>query len=363
MVNSEKTQEAPQNDKNKDDIMSSESCSSSNNYDVAMIISDSSRHKSEMNAKVLQNHRFPYETINLPPMKSVANINTNPPSLKDRSTSELTIIVFGGFCLAINAGFINGITYSAVHAEPVSHLSGSSTQFGLAVAVGDHLQITVNAMLIFSFTFGASISGYFIPASSFKLTRGYGPLFLIGSAILLIACILQASMPDSYLYFYFAAAACGLQNAMTTKYSGSIIRTTHVTGTFTDIGIIIGRYLRGKSEDLWKLKILIPLAVGFITGGILAGALYPSMKQFSLVLSAFVFMAIGVVYVLYITRFTHSIWKSLLAPSEELEKIIDKSSEGVQLDTLKLNDEFSPDKEDQNNVPNPLHTTSIVDAS
>jgi uncharacterized membrane protein YoaK (UPF0700 family) len=214
-------------------------------------------------------------------------------------------------------------------------------------------------MLIFSFTFGASISGFVIPASSFRLTRGYGPLFLIGSVILLIACILQASMPDSYFYFYFAAAACGLQNAMTTKYSGSIIRTTHVTGTFTDIGIIIGRYFRGKSEDLWKLKILTPLAVGFIMGGILAGALYPSMKQYTLILSAIFFMAIGVVYVLYITRFTHSMWKALLASSEELEKIIDKSSEGLKLVTSKLKDTFIRNKENEN-VQNPLHMISAV---
>ena len=82
--------------------------------------------------------------------------------------------------------------------------------------------------------------------------------------------------------------ACGLQNAMATAYSGrlnhfialfyvfllflffiitipymnSVIRTTHVTGTFTDIGIILGRRVKGNSVDLWKLKILIPLAFG-----------------------------------------------------------------------------------------------------
>ena len=113
-------------------------------------------------------------------------------------------------------------------------------------------------------------------------------------------------MPESYHYLYICAMVCGLQNAITTKYrcniqnfiydsylisvqstipsnrlwslyneySGSVIRTTHVTGTFTDIGIIFGRLLRGKTEDMWKLKILFPLAFGFILGAVLSGVFF-----------------------------------------------------------------------------------------
>ena len=44
------------------------------------------------------------------------------------------------------------------------------------------------------------------------------------------------------------AGACGLQNAMCTSHFGAIVRTTHVTGTVTDIGSTLGRismiYLR-----------------------------------------------------------------------------------------------------------------------
>jgi uncharacterized membrane protein YoaK (UPF0700 family) len=44
---------------------------------------------------------------------------------------------------------------------------------------------------------------------------------------------------------FWASAACGLQNAMVSTYSGAIIRTTHITGTVTDLGAMIGQYLRG----------------------------------------------------------------------------------------------------------------------
>lgn len=35
----------------------------------------------------------------------------------------------------------------------------------------------------------------------------------------------------------------GLQNAMMSTYSGAVIRTTHVSGMFTDLGIFLGHFL------------------------------------------------------------------------------------------------------------------------
>jgi hypothetical protein len=37
----------------------------------------------------------------------------------------------------------------------------------------------------------------------------------------------------------------GLQNSLTTKYSGNTIRTTHLTGATTDLGIALGHLIRG----------------------------------------------------------------------------------------------------------------------
>ncbi len=42
--------------------------------------------------------------------------------------------------------------------------------------------------------------------------------------------------------------AMGLQNALFTNFSGAVVRTTDVTGLMTDIGLIIGHYVRGKEE-------------------------------------------------------------------------------------------------------------------
>jgi uncharacterized membrane protein YoaK (UPF0700 family) len=43
--------------------------------------------------------------------------------------------------------------------------------------------------------------------------------------------------------------ACGLQNAMATGYSGAVIRTTHVTGIVTALGIAVGLAARRERVD------------------------------------------------------------------------------------------------------------------
>ncbi len=103
----------------------------------------------------------------------------NPISLKEMKHMELAVIVMGGYLLTINAGFINGITYSSLYHIPASHLSGTSPKFGLSIANDDILSAETLVYIIMWFVFGSSISGFIIPGNSFKLTRGYGPLFFI----------------------------------------------------------------------------------------------------------------------------------------------------------------------------------------
>jgi uncharacterized membrane protein YoaK (UPF0700 family) len=65
----------------------------------------------------------------------------------------------------------------------------------------------------------------------------YG-MVLIGNCLLLsLTVILQSH----HIARFVAASACGLQNGMATSYSSAVIRTTHVTGIATDIGLLMGR--------------------------------------------------------------------------------------------------------------------------
>jgi uncharacterized membrane protein YoaK (UPF0700 family) len=54
----------------------------------------------------------------------------------------------------------------------------------------------------------------------------------------------------------WASLACGLQNALTTHFSSAVVRTTHVTGLLTDVGIILGRWIiRGDTSLVWRLWV------------------------------------------------------------------------------------------------------------
>lgn len=243
------------------------------------------------------------------------SFSVNKTPLKDRHPLEFTVICSVGFILAANAGFINGIALSEVSHLPVSHLSGTSSKLGLAVSSGHKADAVVNFGLIGCFVVGSTISGFIVPDSSFHITMGYGPLFIIGAGLLILACTVQAmQQPGEKGHLYLAAMACGLQNAMTTKYSGSIIRTTHVTGSFTDIGIVIGRILRGQYDEVWKLQILIPLCLGFIIGGMIAQVVYPRMPNYCLALSASLYIFLWGAHSLFVYQYSHSLWTSSILP-------------------------------------------------
>ena len=60
------------------------------------------------------------------------------------------------------------------------------------------------------------------------------------------------------------AAACGLQNAMCTSHFGGIVRTSHVTGTVTDLGSILGRISMIYLRKSWGQRQLNEIEAGVL---------------------------------------------------------------------------------------------------
>jgi uncharacterized membrane protein YoaK (UPF0700 family) len=179
-------------------------------------------------------------------------------------------VEIGGFVLAGNAGSVNAIALLGFNHQGVSHLTGSSTLLGVELAQGHLPEVLHLAAIVLSFVVGAAASGFAIGNESLKLGRRYS-LALFSEALLLLLAtyFLDAG---SNLGHYLASAACGLQNAMASTYSGAVIRTTHVTGLFTDLGITIGLWLRGQVADRRRVMLYLILIGGFVLGGAL-GAL------------------------------------------------------------------------------------------
>ncbi len=185
-------------------------------------------------------------------------------------------IEYGALLLALVAGCINAIGLLGFEHQSVSHLSGTATQLG-AHLVGHSAGSSWHlAGILFAFFLGAALSGYLLHGSTLKLGRHYDTA-LLAESVLIFAAYITLSRGD-YVGHYAASAACGIQNALATTYSGAIIRTTHLTGIFTDLGIMLGAVLRRDAFDRRKAVLYLLIISGFIGGGSLGAWLFSKLR-------------------------------------------------------------------------------------
>ena len=207
----------------------------------------------------------------------------------------------GAFLLAFLAGSVNAVGLLGFSHQSVSHLTGTSSLLGLALAdvdlsVARHLLLT-----LLSFLAGAALSGILITSTALKLGRHYGFSLLIEAALLVMAML--SLQQGSDLGIYLASMACGLQNAMVTTYSGSIIRTTHLSGIFTDLGIMLGNRLRGIPLNGRRLLLFVLLIGGFICGGVVGTWLFRLLHFTALMAPATLAISLACVYWAYSRRY------------------------------------------------------------
>jgi uncharacterized membrane protein YoaK (UPF0700 family) len=170
----------------------------------------------------------------------------------------------------------------------------SITVLSTDIVAGD-LRLILHAFLvIFAFFAGCVVSGWVIRQSTLKLGRRYGFILMLEGVLLVAAVhyLQQAAIAGDCL----AAMACGLQNALATSYSGAVIRTTHMTGIVTDLGIAFGHLLRGHRIELVRIRLLSTLLAGFFIGGILGAFGYREIGYDTLFVPAAITGVAGLAY-------------------------------------------------------------------
>ncbi|MBD2857985.1 DUF1275 domain-containing protein [Spongiibacter sp. KMU-158] len=206
-------------------------------------------------------------------------------------------VEFGAFILALVAGFVNAVGLLGFEHQSVSHLSGTATLLGTDLFAGS-LDGSVHLLgVLLAFLVGSSLAGYLLPGATLTLGRHYDTALAIEAVLLLLAlwCLSQAS----FYGHFFASAACGLQNALASRYSGAVIRTTHVTGIFTDLGMMLGARFRGEALDKRKAKLFVLIIAGFVFGGSLGAMAYAKLQFWSLLLPAGICLVLAIVYRVY----------------------------------------------------------------
>ncbi len=191
----------------------------------------------------------------------------------------------GGGILAFSAGIINAIALLGFAHQGATHVTGNFSRFSIAISHHD----TSNAMQILtallSFFSGAILSGIIVRDGHLKMGRRYGVALGIESALLFASVFAFSRNP--VWGEYLAGMAAGLQNGLVSTYSGAIVRTTHLTGLVTDLGVLIGHYLRGLPVDSKRIKLFLILIGSFTGGGIMGSFLFSKMQNNAMIFPAF----------------------------------------------------------------------------
>lgn len=149
--------------------------------------------------------------------------------------------------LAWVAGYTNTIGILAC-GHVISHASGTTSDAARWVVAGEWGVAAFLGFLLLTFVCGAMLSG---ATTEVARRRGWESVYVVPMAIeavLLAAFAVAIEMRQTttvssgaplFVLAGLASCAMGLQNATITRISGGVVRTTHVTGVLTDLGLEI----------------------------------------------------------------------------------------------------------------------------
>ena len=200
----------------------------------------------------------------------------------------------GAFVLSSIAGMVNVTGYLGFEHQAITHLTGTTTLLGDALASGAYDRARSLAGVALAFMLGAALSGLIVQDSTLRLGRRYG--IALGIESLLLLCAIPLLERQHVAGLWVAAMACGLQNAMATTYSGAVVRTTHLSGMFTDLGIGLGHALRGMPLPKRRLRLSALIITGFLCGAMLGARLYAAFGYDALIVPAALTGSAGVGY-------------------------------------------------------------------
>ena len=216
--------------------------------------------------------------------------------------------------LSFVAGIVN-VTGFLAFQQLTTNVTG---HFALFIRDVANLEIwvgTVYFLYIFSFLFGSFASSFLI--EQFKAQKKLNVFVLptliecgIFIFIGLSSDLFQTAYPD--LIVCLLLFAMGSQNSFVTKISNAVVRTTHLTGLFTDLGIELSQLLfpkthpnRAQIKETIKLRLYI--ICFFFLGGLGGGFLYSTMD---LKLKTLIFGALILLLSLFYDKFKFGIIKN-----------------------------------------------------
>ncbi len=215
--------------------------------------------------------------------------------------------------LSFVAGIVNVSGFLSFK-QLTTNVTGHFALFINDVANFEFWKGTIYFLYILSFLLGSFSSSFLIEL--FRENKKLN-VFVLPTLIECLILVAIAVMSNLVEIIYPDIIAClmlfamGLQNSYVTKISNAIVRTTHLTGLFTDLGIEISQLFFPKAhpyKDKIKatIKLRIHIISAFFAGGFIGGFLY---SKVDLKLNTLIFAALILLLSLFYDDFRYQFIK------------------------------------------------------
>ena len=212
-----------------------------------------------------------------------------------RANVELAVL------LALMAGILNAIGFLATGLY-TSHMTGVTATLAHTATFGQWGPAVLAAEALVLFICGAAFTALLFNWARRRGLRSRFAVVLMAEAVMILVFGALAQHLQGHVRpQLFVAVLCftmGLQNAVITKMSDATIRTTHVTGMVTDIGIELGKLLYrnppGDPDPVranpHKMRLHATIILTFLAGGVLGLLLFRVMEYYALMVPSAVLM-------------------------------------------------------------------------
>lgn len=203
-------------------------------------------------------------------------------------------------CLAFQAGAINAGGFLACH-RFVTHTTGFATQLGFDLAILKWQDALGMLTVPLFFMAGSMISGYYVdrPLIEKRPPQFYNLFLMISCFMFGIVVLGEAGLfgdfgkefdiASSYLLIALLCMSSGIQNAMTTTGSVNNVRTTHLTGHTTDLGVSLVKSIyiadkKARNLERNKNQVRVLVIAAFILGSVASSYLFLNFNFFGFIL-------------------------------------------------------------------------------
>lgn len=195
--------------------------------------------------------------------------------------------------LAFVGGFVNSSGFVLIGVFS-SHVTGNVGRLANDAATGQYAAALAAASLVLCFFSGAFVASVITESRFWGVhsARAYALALATETLLLLLFTLLSYATTSEHPRMRDAeaallCAAMGLQNALVSRLSGAVVRTTHLTGVVTDLGIESARWFRfwrRSLSDVTRVQLVLGrnpvvrpsapkvLLLGTIAASFLAGA-------------------------------------------------------------------------------------------